>query len=514
MIIQRTRNASRNMFYGVVLKLYQIIIPFLMRTLMIYQMGLEYAGLNNLFGSIFQFLNLAELGIGAALTFSMYEPIVKDDNNKICALLNLYRKCFNIIGGIIIIIGLICLPFLKYLVSGSIPDSLNIYVLYILYLINTVLSYWLFSYKKSLLFAYQRNDIISKVSLITSTLQYLLQIYILVVIHNYYLYVVSSIFCQILHNMISAYIVSSYYQYKPYGSLDDKELLDIKKRVQGLVTNKIGGVILRSADSIVISTFLGLTVLARYQNYYYLLTAVVSVIAILFEACIAGIGNSLLTETKEKNYDDFCTLTLLIGFIIGLCCACFTTLYQPFMKLWMGSSNVLEFSLVISFIVYFFVFEIDQMVSTYKDAAGIWYKDRYRPLFTAILNLVLNIILVQIIGLYGVLFSTIISIILLGLPWLLYNIFHTLFSGMSFQRYFLLIMRIFIAALLSSIIAYLACCFVSIEGIIGIGIKMIITIIISILVEFICLYKSKEFKLAYKLLFKIFNKPKGVYNNN
>ena len=109
--IQRTKNAGRNIVFGTVLKVYNIVIPFLMRTLMIYQMGMEYAGLNNLFSSLFQVLNLAELGIGAALTFSMYEPIAKDESEKISALLNLYRKCFQIIGGIIFALGLLCMPF-------------------------------------------------------------------------------------------------------------------------------------------------------------------------------------------------------------------------------------------------------------------------------------------------------------------------------------------------------------------------------------------------------------------
>ena len=174
MKIQRTKNAGRNIVFGTVLKVYNIVIPFLMRTLMIYQMGMEYAGLNNLFSSLFQVLNLAELGIGAALTFSMYEPIAKDESEKISALLNLYRKCFQIIGGIIFALGLLCMPFLKYLVNGNVPDNLNLQHLYFLYLLNTVLSYWLFSYKKSLIYAFQRNDINSKISLVTYSIQYFL----------------------------------------------------------------------------------------------------------------------------------------------------------------------------------------------------------------------------------------------------------------------------------------------------------------------------------------------------
>ena len=226
MKIERTKNASRNIAFGIILKIYQIILPFVMRTIMIYLMGIEYAGLNNLFSSIFQILNLAELGVGAALTYSMYKPIAEDDTSKICALLKLYKICFEIIGIIILGLGLICVPFLPYLINGSIPDNLNLYVLYLLYLTNTVLSYWLFSYKKSLIYAHQRIDINCKIMIITYTIQYIGQIIILFVLKNYYLYLLMSIISQILNNILAVYIVNKiYFNYIPKGDLE-KEILD------------------------------------------------------------------------------------------------------------------------------------------------------------------------------------------------------------------------------------------------------------------------------------------------
>ena len=185
MKIERTKNAGRNVAFGFIQKTYQIVMPFFMRTIMIYFMGIEYAGLNNLFVSILQVLNLAELGVGAAMMCSMYAPIAEDDTAKICALMNLYKKAFTIIGWIILGFGLLIVPVLPKLISGEIPDTLNLYILYLLYLGNTVLSYWLYAYKNSLLYAHQRLDISSKVSLLTSTLQYVFQILVLIVFHNY-----------------------------------------------------------------------------------------------------------------------------------------------------------------------------------------------------------------------------------------------------------------------------------------------------------------------------------------
>ena len=176
MKIERTKNASRNIIFGGVLKIYQILIPFLMRTAMIYFMGVQYLGLNSLFTSILQVLNLAELGVGSAMVYSMYKPIAEDDEITICALLKMYKKYYNIIGLVIAIVGIIVTPFVPQLIKSDLPAELNIYILYLMNLGITVLSYWLFAYKNSLLQAHQRIDITSRVTLVTNTVQYALPV--------------------------------------------------------------------------------------------------------------------------------------------------------------------------------------------------------------------------------------------------------------------------------------------------------------------------------------------------
>ena len=139
MKINRTKNATRNITSGFALKLYQLITPFVIRTLMIYFLGMEYVGLNTLFSSILQVLNLAELGVGAAMVYSMYKPIAEDNSNMICALMRLYKIYYRIIGLIVLIAGLIIMPFVPKLISGTVPDGINIYVLYVL-ITNGVIS--------------------------------------------------------------------------------------------------------------------------------------------------------------------------------------------------------------------------------------------------------------------------------------------------------------------------------------------------------------------------------------
>ena len=172
----RLKNASRNIIFGVVLRIYQLLVPFIIRTVMIKQLGVEYVGLNSLFVSVLQVLNLVELGVGSAMTFSMYKPIVENDTKMINALLNLYKKYYRIIGIIVLTAGLAVLPFIPLLISGSVPNGMDVYVLYLINLCATVLSYWLYAYRSSIFMAHQRVDVTSKVMLFTETIKYIFQL--------------------------------------------------------------------------------------------------------------------------------------------------------------------------------------------------------------------------------------------------------------------------------------------------------------------------------------------------
>ena len=223
--IERTRNATRNLIYGMILKIYQILIPFIMRTVMIYTLGVQYLGLNSLFTSVLSVLNLVELGVGSAMVYSMYKPIAEDDEQIICALMRLYKIYYYAIGLIIAIIGIILTPFIPKLISGDVPKDINIYILYLMNLGATVLSYWLFAYKNSILQAHQRTDIVSKVTLVTNTIQYGLQIIALCLFRNYYYFVIAMLAAQALTNVVTAIYADKLYPlFKPKGKLDQNEV--------------------------------------------------------------------------------------------------------------------------------------------------------------------------------------------------------------------------------------------------------------------------------------------------
>ncbi len=506
MRIERTKNATRNIIFGLILKGYQLVVPFLMRTAMIYLMGVQFVGLNSLFTSVLQVLNLAEMGIGSAMIYSMYKPIAEDDEETICALMRLYRTYYRRIGLIIAFIGCTLTPFVPKLISGDVPGGLNIYVIYLLNLGATVLSYWLFAYKNSILQAHQRVDVVSKVTLVTSTMQYIMQMIVLWAFKNYYMFVIVMLVTQIFTNIITAIVADKIYpNFRAKGELDNKVVHKINRRIKDLFTAKLGGTITNSVDTLVISAFLGLTVLAVYQNYYFVMNSICGIFTVLFSSVTAGIGNSLITESKEKNMGIFSQYTFIICFVLCVCCCCFIGLYQPFIEMWVGTEYMLGFEYVILFCILFYCLELAMIWATVKDAAGIWHSDRFRPLIGALANLIMNLLFVKTIGLYGVILSTILSYVFISMPWLIHNLFTQIYKT-SMCSYLKNVVHYIMVTICCGILVYFACSQIKICGFIGLCIKGIESVCIPLILQCIVYRNQKEFIDARTLVVRIIRK--------
>lgn len=505
MQFDRTRNASRNILFGLIQRIYQLLVPFAMRTAMIYWLGVEYLGLDGLFTSILSVLNLAELGVGSAMVYSMYKPVAGDDKPTICALMNLYKVYYRIIGLIVLIGGLLVCPFVPQLISNDLPEGLNIYVLFLLNLAATVLSYWLYAYKNSLLHVYQRADVSSKVTMAVNTVRYAAQFVILFVFHSYYLYLIVTLASQAGVNICTALVVDKMLpDLKAAGEVRPEKRRIINQRIRDLFTSRVGSVVVNSADTLVISSVLGLTVLAVYQNYYYIVTALLSLVSILMASCLSGIGNSIITETKQKNLNDLKTLTLILSEIACFCMTCLLNIFQPFMKIWVKKDELMfEYPAVICFSIYFYIVVINNLLNNYKDAAGIWHEDRFRPLVTAVANLTMNLIMVRFWGVYGVLLSTVLSMLLIGMPWLLDNLFSTIFEKRMMKGYLKKLLQYACASCGICAGSIIVCRVIPFRGIAFILVSALICALMTTAIYILLFRKTEEFQRSIEILDRI-----------
>ncbi len=499
----RIKNTKRNAIWGIVNKFIAILLPFITRTVLIYVLGVEYVGINGLFSSILQVLSLAELGFSGAIVYSMYKPLAENNKAVVCALLQFYKKIYRCIGGIVLIIGVALIPFLKYLISGSCPSDINIYVVYIIYLLNTSCSYFLFAYKKSLLSALQRQDIISKVAMVNKIVSSFIQIAGLLLLKQYYIFIAVLPLMSLFDNLLCEFLAKKYYpQFECYGKLDKKYKDDIIEKTKGLLIHKICGVTRNSCDNIFISMFLGLTPVGIYSNYYYVMSSVRGILDVLTISMSASVGNSVAVESVDKNYKNLNLFTFIYEWLCGWCTICLLCLFQPFMRIWVGEKALFSFDVVIAICIYFYVWTIGDIKSQYADAAGLWWKDRIRASVEAIANVAFNYILVKHWGVFGIVIATAISILFIGFPWGTKIVFDNYFKGKSFLQYMRNEILYAVVTVVVCFITYKVCSLIQFSGICGLILTAIICIVVPNILYILVYSKSRYFKEAVQFVTK------------
>lgn len=511
----RTQNSIRNITFGLVNRIVSILFPFMVRTIFIRFLGEEYLGLNSLYSSILQVLNLADLGFASAIVASMYKPIADEDVAKVSALMNLYKKLYRIIGIAILTVGIVLTPFIDKLINGTPPTGVNIYILWLLYLFNTVVSYLFFAYKVSLINAHQRNDITEKIGAICRIIISILQIIVVAVFKNIYLYVLLTIINSIIYNLWCSFECNRHFpQYTCTGRVDTESRKKITKNVGALALQKIGNTVSISLDSIVISAFLGLTTVAIYGNYYYIVSSIATFINLIYSAITASIGNSIVTETPGKNYNDFRKFFFLNTWLIGWCCVCFMCLFQDFMIVWMGENLLFGITTVLCLVLRFYFDQIRKVVLTYKDAAGMWWADKWRPLVGCIINLTLNVVLVKTIGVTGVMISTVISYAFVEMPWETHVLFKSYFKQ-SEKKYYAEMLTATFKMVISGVVTYYICTLITVNHIVAIVIKLIICIVFTNVFFILLNFKNKDFRSGMDFLIRIIKgiKKRGDINN-
>ena len=487
-----TKNALRNIAFGSLNRVTALLLPFVTRTVTLQLLGASYLGIGTLFSSILSFLSLTELGLGSAIVYSMYKPIAENDTHTIGALLSFYKKLYRIIGIIVLVLGTLILPLVPFLIKGDAPTGINVYVLYYIYLVNSVISYFFAGYRQSLLTAHQRSDITSNISSVVNICVQAGQILALCLTHNFYVYAFVPIVGTLSTNFVNWIITTKKYSHiKCNGDISDDTKNEIKRKITGLFGTKLNSIVVHSADTIVISAFLGLTLTAQYGNYYYIMNAVCGFVAVFYTSITAGVGSKLVTDGVESNLRLFKNLSFINAWMVSWCCVCFLCLYEPFMKLWVGEEMSLGIEFVVLMVAYFFIYEIQRTVLTFKDAAGLWNKDKMRPYVSMTVNVVSNLLLVQFFGIYGIVLSTILAF-MISLPWANHVLFKNLFQRNSIQNIFS-IFKYFVITVASCIATYFVCGFCG-DTMAWFIVRVVMCVIIPNLIMLLCFYRTQEFE--------------------
>ncbi len=391
-----------------------IILEIFVRRFLIRYVGNEINGLNSLYISILDFLAIAELGVGGAITYCMYQPIVDGDREKTAALYHLFQKLYWIIGAVIVVVGCAIMPLLPYLAKDYAEANVNLYLTFALMLSSVAITY-LFSAKTSLINAYKDNYIVNTVSSLGRIVQCGLQMLVLFLTGSFIWYLV----CRIISSVLQWVATETIARYK-HGdiikikcSVDSETKKEVTKNVKAMFMHKIGGILVNTADSIIISSFIGILILGKYSNYTAIVIAMTSVLTLCFTPLTSVVGHMFVEEGREtaKKYCGvFHTLNFVLGMVFFLG---YYAVADNLVGVLFGAE--LELAKSVSFVItlnYFIQF-MRQGCMLFRDATGTFYNDRWKPLFEGIINIGLSILFVCVFPedykVVGVIAATIIT---------------------------------------------------------------------------------------------------------
>jgi len=408
----RIIESQYNLIFSLINNIVLTILGFVTRTVFVHSLGSNYLGLNGLFTNVLSLLSLAELGIGSAITYSLYKPIAENDEEKIKSLMGLYKQSYRLVGGIVLIVGLVLTPFLKYIVNLDVGIEINYYAIYLMFLANSVLSYWFFAYRSVIIYANQEGYITTKIETIFNLIRYILQFIALLAFENYYLYLLLPIISGIVKNIIVSNIAG-----KRYPIINDKNVQALKKsekdkifqNVFALSLFRISSVVYGATDNIIISRWLGTSIVGVVSNFTMIIQMVTSYINMLFQSMYASVGNLNATESTEYKYAIFKRLNLMNFWIYCYSTICLGCFLNPCIKVWLGTEYCLPGDTVDLLAIVFLIPGMNNIINIYKDACGLFKEVQFRALATAVINLVVSIILVKQIGINGVYIGTVVA---------------------------------------------------------------------------------------------------------
>lgn len=484
---------------------FRILFGFVNRTIFITTLGVTYLSLSNLLTSILSFLSLAELGVGAAMSYALYKPLANKNHGKVTAYMQLFQKLYRLIGVSIFVLGTILSFFLSYFIKGQVVTQ-EVISYYFLFLINSVVSYF-FVYKRTLIEADQKKYKVIVIDFFIFLLGNMIQIILLLLTKNYYLYLLCTIFMTIVGNLVISYIVNNEYPYILESEIEEltkSEKKSFVRNIKGMMVSNIGETVVFGIDNILLSSFISLTMVGIYSNYTYLLGVITGIISLFMTSSKSSIANLVYDEASSTErviifLRKYQATLFMIVYLISIGSLLFI---NPVIEMWLGKDYLFDMQIVLVILIYFFINVFRSIFTTLIGVFGLYYEQNIKTICEIILNVVFSIgfLLWTDLGIIAILCGTILSSLLTVVWYEPYSVFK---HGI---KYFdkVLIKRMvidYVVGIISLLLLYLVeVNYLSSLSLVG-GIIYRSVIYVGIFIIFsIVSYKNEDYKFIINLL--------------
>ena len=504
----RTEYSAINSSVAITARIIAILLGYAARVVFTHTLNEDYVGINGLFGNILNILSISELGMGTAITFALYKPVAEGDKEKQKSLMLLYKRFYYLVALFVTAAGLCVIPFMDILIKNK-PEVDHLILIYILFLLNTVLSY-VGIYKRTLIDAHQKNYISVSIQTGSWALSAILQIVFLTLTRNFFAYLIIMITCTLISNILITYKANKMYPYlkeKNTLKLPKDEKDNIAKNIKAMLLHKIGEVVVNNTDNLLISSLVSTVAVGIYSNYFLVIGSVNQVLTQMFQGIAASVGNLGVLEGKERIKKIYESTFFLAQWIFGICFICMFQILDGFVGFSFGSQYVFTKDITLILCINFYILGMRQPTLVFRDSMGLFWYDRYKSVAEAVINLAVSIILGRLYGVLGIFLGTLISCVATSLwiePFVFYK-YRLKENSFKFFARFLIYMLVTAGLFLSE---NMLCARIPMEGLPGGIVKSLICFAITNIAYLILYSHTKEFKFLWKKGLSILNKRK------
>lgn len=508
----RTKNTIKNVRSGIIVQTINRLMIFVVRTVFIKTLNTQYVGVNGLFTNILTILSFAELGIGTAIIYSMYKPVAEHDHKKIKSLMKLYQKSYNIIGGVVFLLGLFVIPFMGLIIKDAPDIKENLNFIYVLFLVNTSASYF-FTYKKSIIYAHQKQRVVDNIDSIFYFGKSIAEIAILCITRNFVAYLVTDILATVTENVAIAFKANKMYPYlkdKDAEPLSKEESKGIFSNVKSLVVYKFGGVIMNGTDNILISSMVNVATVGLCSNYTMLITAIKNIVMHALGGVTASVGNLNVVGNPKQKENVFYQITFVNYIVFSFGSIAFMLLLNPFIRIWLGEEYLLGLSVSVALAVSFWIDGLRNPGYTYRTTLGLFQKGKMTPYIGAVTNIGLSIIFCKLWGVVGIFVATSVAQ-LASYSWIDPYLIHKYEFKTPVSKYFKKYIKYAVVFGISTVIALYISSFINFNAWINLALNAMVAFVVPNIINLIVFCKGEEFvnlneKIVKPILSKIRHK--------
>ena len=397
-----------------VLNLVTDVIPLLIISLLgifkvklfIQYLGQETMGLYNLFSNIMVYVSLVAGGLASAVLYSLYKPNTEGDSKKLSELLSGAFTVFSKIGMIVFGIAFVVSFFVIFLIKNCAFDYWYIVATFLLFSLSNVIAYFFVPYKE-LLDVKEKKYIYNLISQIGQILLSVFEIVMLITGFKFGYILLMHSAARLVAHLIEVYVCKKMYPEINFRSKNKD--FSFKKYLNSLIFHKVNGLISSNIDTVIISSMLGLSYVAIYSAYSYIITMMKNILGKLSSSMTAIVGNSLV-HNKERMYEIYMEFNSMLFFVAITVCVPLIIAIDGFIAIFYEGSIETSFLIALSFTLILFVFIIKQSTIMFVNAGGLYKETKHCAIVDTCINLTLSLTLVHFIGISGVLFATAIAV--------------------------------------------------------------------------------------------------------